>query len=231
MTVQGRSDTRLRYRFANLEQARAHVHDVRGQAMFFVRDDQLRFLPDTPVCLSLSFDEGEVTRLLHGRVAGRVEGAGTWLELADTRPLGDIPPTEAVRRSVRIGCDEPVEARLGHRVGTGRMLDLSPGGARLAGIAGFAPGDHIELRLLSAGGLTFHDLSYAHVVWVDGAEMGVQFDRSDAVGRNAVARLLVETEERWAAAWEGAHPPTCCGERGLLDPVPPREQERAAGAK
>jgi len=230
LTVQGRSDTRLRYRFANLEQARAHIHDVRGESLFFVRDDQLRFLPDTPVCLSMTFDQGDVTRLLHGRVAGRVEGAGTWLQIADTRPLREIPPTEAVRRGVRIGCDEPVEARSGHRVSTGRMLDLSPGGARLRGMFGFASGDRIELRILSAGGLAFHDLSYAHVVWVEDGEMGVQFDRSDSVGRNAVARLLVETEELWAAAWEGTHPPTCCGERGLLDPVPPRERERAAGA-
>ena len=136
-----------------------------------------------------------------------------------------------MRRSVRIGCDEPVEARLGDRVSAGRMLDLSPGGARLRGVAGFSPRDPIELRLLAAGGLTFHDLSYAHVVWVEDGEMGVQFDRSDAVGRNAVARLLAETGELWAAAWEGAHPPTCCGERGLLDPVPPRERERAAGAE
>src|SRR5437763_9026753 len=140
LTVQGRSNTRLRYRFANLDQARAHMHDVRGQALFFVRDEQLRFLPDTPVCLSLTFDQGEVTRLLNGRVTGRVEGAGTWLELADTRPLREIPPTEAVRRSVRIGCEEPVEARSGGRVSAGRMLDLSPGGARLSGIEGFAPG-------------------------------------------------------------------------------------------
>ena len=230
LTVQGRSNTRLRYRFANLDQARAHMHDVRGQALFFVRDEQLRFLPDTPVCLSLTFDQGEVTRLLNGRVTGRVEGAGTWLELADTRPLREIPPTEAVRRSVRIGCDEPVEARSGGRVSAGRMLDLSPGGARLSGIEGFAPGDRIELRFLPAGGLTFHDLSHAHVVWVEGGETGVQFDRSDAIGRSAVARLLVETEELWAAAWEGIHPASCCGERGLLDPVPPRERERAAGA-
>ena len=149
--------------------------------------------------------------------------------LGDARPLREIPPTEAVRRSVRIGCDEPVEARSGHRVNEGRMLDLSPGGARLCGITGFAPGDHIELRILSAGELTFHDLSYAHVVWVEDGEMGVQFDRTDSVGRSAVARLLVETEELWAAAWEGTHPPTCCGERGLLDPVPARE--RAAGAE
>jgi hypothetical protein len=226
---QGRGDTRLRYRFHDLRQARAHVHDVRGRALFFLRDDKLRFLPETKVCLSLAFEAGDVTRLLHARVAGRVEGAGAWLQLADVRPLRDLVPTEAVRRSVRLGCDEQIEARAGQRSGSGRMLDVSPGGARLAGLTGFALGERIELRQLSPDALTFHDLSYAHVVWVDGEEMGVQFDRTDAVGRHAVARLLRQTEELWAKAWEGAHPSSCCGERGLLDPVPPREPERTAG--
>ena len=135
---------------------------------------------------------GDVTRLLHARVAGRVEGAGTWLELADIRPLRGLAPTEAVRRSIRLGCDEEVEARTRERASSGRMLDLSPGGARLAGIRGFAAGDRIELRQVSAEGRTSRDLSYAHVVWVEGDEMGVQFDRTDAVGRHAVAKLLVE---------------------------------------
>jgi len=48
LTVQGRSDTRLRYRFANLEQARAHIHDVRGESLFFVRDDQCVSFPMRP---------------------------------------------------------------------------------------------------------------------------------------------------------------------------------------
>jgi hypothetical protein len=228
LNVQGRGNTRLRYRFVDLGQARAHVHDVRGRSLFFVRDEKLRFLPETPVCLSFVFDRGDVTRLLHGRVAGRVEGAGTWLELPDVRPLREIPAMEAVRRSIRLGCDERVEARVSGRACSGRMLDLSPGGARLAGIAGFGVGERIELRQLSADGLIFHDLSFAHVVWVEGEEMGVQFDRTDGVGRLAVARLLVDIEELWAQAWEGIHPPSCCGERGLLDPVPPRQLERAA---
>jgi hypothetical protein len=108
------------------------------------------------------------------------------------------------------------------------MLDLSPGGARLCGLEGFFAGEHIELRLLSPDRLTFHDLSYAHVIWTEKGEMGVQFDRSDAVGRHAVARLLAESEDLWAAAWEGIHARECCRGWGLLDPPPPRLAEPVA---
>jgi len=225
------SGTRLRYRFRNLHQARAHVHESEGGALLFVRDEKLRFLRDAPVCIEVAFEEGEVARLLHGRVAGAVEGEGTWLQLADTGPLRDLTPTEAARRSVRLGCDEPLEARSERHVASGRLLDLGRGGARLSGFDGFAPGDHLELRLLSADRLTFHDLSYAHVIWAKGQEMGVQFDRADAVGRLAVARLLAETSALWEKAWEGHHPKGCCAGQGLLDPPPPRQSQRAAAAK
>ena len=222
--------TRLRYRFRNLQQARAHVHDEDGRALLFVREEKLRFLPDAPVCIEIAFEEGEVARLLHGRVAGAVEGEGTWLEISNIGPLRDLTPTEAVRRTVRLGCDEPVEARSERNICAGRLLDVSAGGARLSGFEGFAAGDHLELRLLSADRLTFHDLSYAHVVWVRGAEMGVQFDRADAVGRQAVSRLLAETSSLWEKAWEGLHPSACCAAQGVLDPAPPRASNRAAAA-
>jgi hypothetical protein len=231
LIAQGRGNTRLRYRFLNLDQARAHVHDVEGRALFFVPDDKMCLLPDASVCLSLGFEGGDVTRLLHGRAVGVVEGAGTWLQLLDTRPLRKISATEAVRRSIRLGCDLLVEARSDQHVASGRMLDLSPGGARLCGLDAFSPGDHLELRLLSPDRLTFHDLSYAHAVWVEGSEMGVQFDRTDAVGRSAVARLVAETEGLWAKAWENVHPPACCAGEGVLDPAPPRPEQRAAVAK
>ncbi len=225
------SGTRLRYRVHNLDQARAHVHEADGRSLLFVRDDKLRFLPDAPVCIEVTFEGGEVTRLLHGRVAGRVEGQGTWLEVADTAPLRELTPTEAVRRSARLGCDEPVEARSERQISSGRLLDLSAGGARLSGLSGFAPGDHVELRLLSADRLTFHDLSYAAVVWVKGGEVGVQFDRADVVGRQAVSRLLAQTATLWEKAWEGLHPAACCAAQGLLDPAPPRSSRRTAATR
>lgn len=230
MIAQSRG-TRLRYRFRNLDQARAHVHEIDGRALLFVRDEKLRFLPDAPVCIAFTFEEGEVPRLLHGNVADAVEGAGTWLTLDDTRPLRELTPTEAVRRSARLGCDAPLEARSEGRISSGRLLDISAGGARLAGFSGFAAGDRVELRLLSADRLTFHDLSYAQVMWWKDGEMGVQFDRADAIGRQAVTRLLAETAELWDQAWEGLHPSSCCAAAGVVEPAPPRLSHRAAGAK
>jgi hypothetical protein len=230
LIAQGRDNTRLRYRFGSLEQACAHVQEVDGRALFFVRDEKLCFLPEAPVCISFAFDEGSAPRLLHGQVAGAVEGSGTWLELSDTRPLRAALAIEA-RRNVRTGCDAPIEARSEQRIASGRMLDISGGGARLSGIEGFAAGDRVELRLLSADRLTFHDLSYAHVVWVAGGQMGVQFDRSDIVGRLAVTRLISENDALWGSAWEGLHPPSCCAGQGVTDPSPPRLQQRAAASR
>jgi PilZ domain len=231
LNAQGRANTRLRYRFSDIAQARAHLHEQEGRALFFVREEKLCFLPEAPICIALAFDSGDVTRLLHGRVADAVDGKGTWLEIVDMRPLREISATEAVRRSIRMGCDAPIEVRSEGRIASGRMLDLSPGGARLCGLEGFAAGEHVDLRLLSPDRLTFHDLSYAHVVWTANGEMGVQFDRADSVGRHAVARLLAETEDSWASAWEGAHPRECCASWGVLDPTPPSLEHPAAAAK
>jgi len=221
LTLYGRANTRLRYRFDNLDQARAHIRNVDGRSLFFFGDEKIRFLPEAPVCLSFSFTGGEVTRLLHGQVASAVEGSGTWIEIHDIRPLVMLTPTEAIRRSVRLGCDAPVEARGETRSAVVRMLDLSAGGARFSSAAGFVPGDRLELRLLYGDGVAFHDLAYAYVVWAEIAEMGVQFDPADAVGRRAVARLMEETEQLWAKAWEGEHPKECCAGQGLLEPQPP----------
>lgn len=231
LTLYGRPNTRVRYRFDNLDQARAHLHEVEGRALFFCRDEKIRFLPDAPVCLSFAFSGGEVTRLLHGQVAAGVEGSGTWIEIRDVRPLRELTPTEAVRRSIRLGCDAPVEARGDTRNATVRMLDLSVGGARFSGAAGFSAGDRLELRLLGTDGITFHDLAYAVVVWADGSEMGVRFDLSDVVGRRAVRRLIDESENLWEEAWEGDHASGCCTGKGMLDPEAPSIQRlRAPGS-
>lgn len=230
MIVQGRGTTRLRYRFTDLKHARAHLHEAGGRALFFVPDEKLRFLPDAPVCLAFSFETGDVPRLLHGHAAGSVEGSGTWVELDDTRPLSDLAPVTA-RKSVRAGCDAPVEARSERRIASGHMLDLSAGGARLAGLADFSAGDRIELRLLSADRLTFHDLSYARVVWSRDGQVGVEFDRSDIVGRHAVTRFIAANDEVWAKSWEVLHPPSGCDGGCEAEPPPPRRDERAAAGR
>jgi hypothetical protein len=219
MQREARPTTRLRYRFKSLEQAHAHVREVEGRTLFFYRDDKLRILPYAPVCLEWSFDSA-ASRLLHGWVAGSLEGSGTWIELLDTRALREQVPD--ARQHPRMGCDVLVEVRGAGRIETGRMLDLSEGGARIGGIAGLPLGEHVEIRLLSQDRLTFHDLSFGYVAWTSGSELGVQFDKLDSIGRSAVARLLAETEGQWARAWESHHPSFCCSGKGVVEPEPPR---------
>jgi len=221
MEIHARATTRLRYRFADLKQANAHVRELEGRTLFFYRDEKLRILPYAPVCLEWSFDDAKCpSRLLHGWVAGSLEGSGTWIELLDTRPLRE--PAADFRRSPRLGCDVLVEVRGAGRIETGRMLDLSAGGARIGGIAGMPLREHVEIRMLSPDRLTFHDLSFGYVAWTEGSEIGVQFDKLDSIGRSAVTRLLSETEVHWTKAWESAHPVFCCNGKGVIEPEPPR---------
>jgi hypothetical protein len=222
MDTQGRANTRLRYRFSTLAQAHAHIRHVEGRSLFFFRDDKLRLLPYAPVCLEWSFEEGIPSRVLHGWVIGSLEGSGTWIELLDTRPVHAVSPAEFTRGSRRMGCDALVELRTESRIDTGRMYDLSSGGARIGGIAGMAVKDYVEIRLLSPDRLTFHDLSFGHVSWTDGSELGVQFDKADSIGRSAVTRLIATTEADWGRAWESFHPSFCCSGKGVIEPEPPR---------
>lgn len=216
---QGRATTRLKYRFADFDQARAHVRDFDGRALFFYRDEKLRMLPHSPVCVEFSFDDGVAARLLHGAAMDSLEGSGTWVEIQDTRPVQT--KTEFTRTSRRLGCDLQVEVRTGSRIETGRLLDLSEGGGRVHGICGLAPGEAVEVRLLSGDRLTFRDLSFGRVAWAQRKELGVQFDPKDLVGRSAVTKLLLETAAQWRGVWESVHPSSCCAGSGLADPEPP----------
>jgi hypothetical protein len=121
-----------------------------------------------------------------------------------------------------MGCDLPVEVRSKDRNQTGRLLDLSTGGARIAGIGGLFPPKDVEIRLLSSDRLTFRDLSFATVAWSNGRELGVKFDPADAIGRSAVSKLLAEVEAGWRKAWESGHPLFCCKSGAILEPEPPR---------
>jgi len=223
-----RATTRLRYRFSNLAQARAHLHHAEGRWLFFYREEKLRLLPSAPVCLELGFDDGSPARLLHGQVQDSLEGSGTWLEIRDARPL--VPVAGQSRKSRRLGCDLPVELRSDVRVDAGRMLDVSAEGARIIGLEPPAVGQPVELRLLSSDRLTFRDLSFGSVAWTEGDELGVRFDPADSIGRSAIARLLKELGERWESSWESAHPGHCCKAAGVLDPEPPRLLRPSASA-
>jgi hypothetical protein len=220
MQTQGRATTRLRYRFSNLEQARAHVQAPEGHWLFFYRDDKLRLLPWAPVCVEFRFDDGAPARLLHGFAIDSLEGSGTWIELLDPRAI--LSAARYTRESPRWGCNLDVEIRAEGRVEAGRLLDLSTGGARLSGISRFSPGRAVELRLLSDDRLTFRDLSFGRVAWSQGSERGVQFDSNDAIGRSAVSRLVTEVESQWRRTWESVHPHFCCRDEGVVTPEAPR---------
>jgi len=146
---------RLRYRFIDLEQARAHVHDAGGRPVFFVPDEACS--SDAPVGISFTFD-ADVPRLLHGRVRAAVQGTGTWLELLDTRPLRDLGATGPRGRSVR-----SVPRRRSKRAPSsgsppGTLLDCQHRGGR-ASRSSFAPGIPKSNPAALPDRFTFHDLS------------------------------------------------------------------------
>lgn len=221
MDILDRAETKLRYRFSSLQQAKAHLKQVQGRALFFYRDEKIRPLTGAPVCLELHFEEDEPSRILHGVAVAQVEGLGCWLELQDTRPLRELMPIEYTRHSQRMGCDLFVEVSAPGLTVTGRMLDLSAGGARIRGVTGLGENEHVEVRLLSEDRLTFHDLSGAFVAWTRGNEVGVCFDRLDAINRIAVAKLVAHTERDWVRSFLSAHPAGCCGASGLIGPEAP----------
>ena len=217
-----RATTRLRYRFANLPQARAHLREGEGRWLFFYRDEKLRMLPYAPVCMEFSFEDGTAPRLVHGQVMDSLEGSGTWVETLDARTI--FSSAGYTRRSRRWGCDLPVEAHASGIVESGRLLDLGEGGARIGGLGRIVPGQEVDLRLLSPDRLTFRDLSYGRVAWATGGELGVTFDAGDSVGRSAVTRLLIATAAQWRHAWESVHPKFCCKAEGVIQPEPPRRK-------
>lgn len=220
MEIPGRATTRLRYRFANLDQARAHLRESEGRWLFFYRDEKLRVLPYAPVCMELSFEDGTAPRLVHGQVLDSLEGSGTWIQTLDARSI--FSPAGYTRGSRRWGCDLPVEAHAPGIIESGRLLDLGEAGARIGGLSHLVPGQEVDLRLLSPDRLTFRDLSYGRVAWAHEGELGVQFDAGDSVGRSAVTRLLIVTAAQWRHAWESVHPQFCCKAEGVIQPETPR---------
>lgn len=219
------TQAKLRYRFATLSQARAHVREREGRALFFfafaLGEGKPPVRPRTRVCLELCFDDGEPNRLLHGVALAAVEGRGTWLELLDTRPVRELAPTEYTRKHRRMGCDLLVELRGEGRTETGRMLELSNGGARIRGLSGMMVNERVELSLLSPDGKASRPLSGAFVAWADSGEIGVRFDRLDSNSRNAVSRLVAHAEASWSRPLEATHPAGCCAPKGVLDPPLP----------
>lgn len=230
MDILDRAETKLRYRFAALKDAREHLREVQGRSLFFYGSAKLRPLTGAPVCLELVFADGEPPRILHGAVLAQADGMGSWLELSDTRPLRELMPLQSVRRSQRMGCDVFVEVRAAGLTVAGRLLDLSSGGARIRGVEGLGENEHVEIRLLSEDRLTFRDLSAGFVAWTAPSEIGISFDRLDAISRRAVTQLISRNEREWRDSVLSAHPAGCCGPMGLIGPELPSVLPPPAGS-
>lgn len=209
-----RSQRSLRYRFATMEQARAHVHPSGERRLFFFADPSLALAAGSPVTLEWTFASGDQTRLLHGLAAETVPDGGVWIDLLDPRPLRDLGPENYTRRSRRLATH--LEISVAGQPERARMLDLSQGGARLTGVRGATRGRELRLSLAAEG--AEQPLGLAIVSWSGPRECGVRFDRRDT---RALLPLLKEIKDGWARAASVEHPAACCRERGALDPPIP----------
>jgi PilZ domain len=220
----------LRYRFADLPQARAHIVAVEGRSLFFFRHPRLGLFPGSRVQMEWTFQNAEPARLLHGVAISNVDRCGAWIELRDTRPLRELRRLRCERRYRRMAADLHVAVlRAGHRY-KARLLDLSAAGARIDGVGAVSRGERVAVRALLPGVETEIDAGIATVVWSERGEMGVQFDDSDAQAHAAVMRLVRAVADSWATATEGRHPTWCCAEHGTLEvPLPEAALLRIAG--
>ncbi|TMB05383.1 MAG: PilZ domain-containing protein [Deltaproteobacteria bacterium] len=139
----------LRYRFDHLDQARAHVVRAGDHSLFFFRHPRLSLAPGSSVQMEWTFQNAEPARMLHGTALETVDRCGVWMELHDTRPLRELRTLHNVRRHRRMATDRPVQIAWSGRVESGRLLDVSAGGARISGATGVVRGDLVELRLPS----------------------------------------------------------------------------------
>jgi len=214
----------LRYRFDHLEQARVHVVRSGEHSLFFFRHPRLSLVPGSSVQMEWTFQNAEPARMLHGTALENVDRCGVWMELHDTRPLRELRTLHNVRRHRRMATDRAVHIVSPGRVDPGRLLDVSAGGARISGASGVSRGEIVELRLPSFDDPdVFQDLGHAYVVWAEGGEMGVQFDRLDSFSRAAVIDLVRSVADAWASALESRHPAWCCLEAGPIEvPLPER---------
>jgi len=220
----------LRYRFDDLDQARAHVVRVAERAFFFFRHPSLLLQPASAVQMEWTFQNAEPARMLHGTAIENVERCGVWMELLDTRALRELRSIHNVRRHRRMATDLPVQIVRERHVEAGRLFDVSAGGARIAGATGLLRGDHVDLRLASSDDPAFfHELGKAYVAWAEDGEMGVQFDRLDSSSRTAVIRLVRAVAASWASALESRHPAWCCREDGPVEVPLPEQLMRIAG--
>lgn len=216
--------TLLRYRFAVPEQLTRHFHVADGRTLFFYREPTLSLAGGSKVLLSCSFTQLDQEILVRGSVVGRMEGShpGLWIEFADTKIAKRVDGAGLRgRKQTRLGCDLMVEIRKDRQPFLGRLVDLSLGGARMAGMSGLQARDQVDVRLVSPAADWPSTLGLAEIVRLDRHEIGARFLRQDAESRMAITKLFGAMQKAWASALVAEHPPMCCKNDQFLEPALP----------
>ncbi|MBS2025047.1 MAG: PilZ domain-containing protein [Deltaproteobacteria bacterium] len=223
----------LRYRFGTPAELNEHFHQGEGgRTLFFFRDQHLNLPGATPVLLSISFTDSDQEVIVRGNVLARVEGTmpGLWLEFGDTRIARRVDEVGlASRKQKRIGCDVMIELRKYRQPYLGRLVDISLGGARLAGISGIDLNDQVEMRILSPSVDWPTELGRVEIVRTERNEVGARFLRNQSESRMAITRLFGAIQQSWSAAPEAQHPPMCCKGGALLEPKIPHIKSSRGG--
>ena len=226
----------LRYRFDTAHQIAHHFHASSGRAVLFY-PARVHLCPGEPVVLDVAFTASDQHCAVRGSVLGCEVGGqyGSWLEFGGSGVVADLQRASIARRRrhrrfltgkvLHVGCGEqpPVMARL---------VDVSLGGARLAG-ATFAarPGESVRLSALStSAGAT---VIAARMAWRRDGEAGVEFKRLSPAERAGVAALVEEARGHLGAAHEAVHPSVCRCAQGdaTFEPPLPRVLHRPAALR
>ena len=221
--------TLLRHRFETITELQKHLHALEGRSFLFFRSEGLSLAGGARVLLEVSFNSNEQQTLLRGAVLGRVEGAlpGLWLEFPDTRLLKKADEGGIVaRKQRRVGCDVLIEVRKPGSPSLGRLVDLSIGGARLAGMSGVRVNEQVDVRVISSNKEWPSELGRAQVVRMEDHDIGTKFLRDQPQSRMAITRLFGALQEGWVKAPEVSHPAFCCKNGQLLEPPLPRVKGR-----
>jgi hypothetical protein len=233
--LESRAATLLKYRFGDVSQMQNHLHVVDGRTLFFYRDGRSHLPGGSRVVIEFAFSNSEQVSALRGSILARVDGEngqqmGAWVEFPDSRLSRKIDAGEAAiagRRQRRMGCDFLVEVRHDRLPRMGRMVDVSLGGAHIAGVDGLAEGAQIEARIMGAEPPLPSQLGRAEVVRADpGGELAIRFVRTDVIARVASGKLYSAVQEAWARASEAHHPPTCCQDGNVMEPPLPHMKSR-----
>ena len=216
----------LRLRFPSLDQLRSHLHVEDNATLLFFRDAALDLPAGSTALIEMVFDTSEETRVVRTTVLARAEAAGLWLAMPNARFAREVKERGLLsRRGRRLGADRFLRLR---REGGGEhmvnLVDVSLAGARIGGgvPASLSRGEIIDVRLASTEIGEAPEIGRAHVMWAEGGEAGLQFDRTQPPCRAAMAKLFQGTEARWRSARELRHPETCCRGGALLEPPVPR---------